>query len=171
MAHKRKMIQQERFDLIHRVERGESANRICTRMKITPIVLANWLTELNLVIPSQQRITRKEPLKTNEAVKFRAYYATMPSQKEVMTRYNISAKTFNSWLLDLGLEKHPPRARPQTTNTPKLEAVPPCVSLPKRRISDSTVVMERGEDQPQEKRLSIASRFRAVGQVNLNPYR
>ena len=171
MAHKRKMTQQEQFDLAHRIERGESANRICTRMKITPIVLANWAAELNLVVPSQQRITRKEPLKTNEAVAFRAYYATMPSQKEVMTKYNISPKTFNSWLSGLGLEKHPPRARPQTTNAPRSEAARPCVSPSKRRISKSTVVMERDDEQPQEKRFSIASRFRAVGQVNLNPYR
>jgi hypothetical protein len=150
-----------------------SSTRVRTVLRISPKILASWLVELELSPLRKPQTRRTERLATNEAVEFRKYYATMPTQKEVLSVYNISIKTFESWLAQLNLEKHPPHAKPQTTNIRSDELSP---RMYRKKNPDYKIVLTPSVnsycDIPEDpNRESLAAKFRRRGLVALDPHR
>lgn len=154
---------------------GVSAKSICRSLDITPKNLECWLVELGLRPLKLSQPRRVSALATNEAVDFREYYATMPMQREVLACYNISVKTFNSWLEQLGLEKHPPKARRQHTRQSFDCLVEQRRVYPKKNPAFAIVITPSQNSFSDliesSDRESLAVRFRRVGQVALNPHR
>lgn len=150
-----------------------SATRARMVLRISPKILDSWLTELELTPLRKPELKRTAPLATNEAVEFRRYYATMPTQKEVLLVYKISIKTFEEWLVQLNLEKHLPRARPQSTNRRSDELLPRDYGKknPDYNIALTPSVNSYSDIPENSERISIAARHRAQGLVALNPLR
>lgn len=113
--------------------------------------LVQWFEMLSLQPTNTKKSLRTSDLAANEEAVFRSYYATMPTVDEMTSRYEVSKNTLNRWLEKLGLEKHPARARPQTT-----------------RQSHRSILANPTSKTYEE---PIAQRFRSQGLVKLNPYR
>lgn len=154
--------------------RGLSAYSVRRALRISPRILQFWLAELNLSPLKINEVRRTKPLATNEAADFRKYYATMPTQREVLACYNISIKTFNAWLQQLNLEKHPPKARTQST-TQRFDSLPRSRTYPKKNPAYAIVITPSqnsfSDIDEDGDRQSLAARFRCTGQVALDPYR
>lgn len=173
--------------------RGLSTYAVRRAMKISPKILESWLMELDLTSLKVPTKRRTQPLATNEAVEFRKYYQTMPTQKEVCVVYNITIKTFESWLAQLNLEKHPRKAKPQNTRRSvdvivrqplyraksqnirrSADAFRECRVHPEKNPFCRVVITPARTshiDDLDDERESLAARFRRMGQVALNPYR
>lgn len=95
------------------------------------------------------------PLNARQVAEFRTYWKTGPTIRDACAKYQTTRIRMRAILAELDLEPTPPGARSRHMGQITL-------------VTDASLIRRIRKEEPQG---SIADRFRATGQVNLNPYR
>jgi transposase-like protein len=135
---------------------GSTAHIIARKLGVSASKIRRWLDQ-NQITVTPSTIMQARVLNAKEQAEFRTYYKTMPSQKAIFAKYQISAKTLRTWLAQMNLDPIPPRARPQTTNRPADSQW--CAT----QTHPTGLITQLGS--------SIADRFRAQGLATIHPDR